>query len=959
MPSPRPAACRASIPAFVVLLVLGGLSLVTPTSPATAAVPHAESRRAALAPPSVTPRPAMAGERIAVRGSVPKRWRASTRRVLIQVKTGQRWKTVARPRLTAKGAYRATLTMPAAKRPLRVHLVKRKLSSRPISLTPQRQSVTVATSGTPRRHGALRLTGAVTPARSGRVVAVQEQVEGRWLTRHSTRTDTRGRWTAPISTASVRLHRWRAVAAAHRGAASATSPALEVVVHPLTATTTAETIGDDQLSVTVHADEPLDEVELFLDDRSAGLAQATDERTWTAVLDVADLAAGEHRVTARLVRGAERGLAASAPFQLSGETPVPAGYSQETLAAGLTNPTTFAVIGTDSALVAEKAGTVWLVTDGVRGEQPVLDLTDQVQDEADRGLTGLALHPDFDHATRTGWVYLAYVWADPDPLTAFYAQSQRVTRIKLRDGVRDGAEQVILGGVSGRYCDRDHPDLPDCIPSWGTSHTVGDLLFHPDGSLFVSIGDGVIYWGEELENIRAQSLDVLAGKVLRIDPETGLGLPDNPFYDDAGTDAVRNRNRVFAYGLRNPFRLALDSDDALIVGEVGGSRWEEINRIRPGANLGWPCFEAADHIFTAPRVPREGCPEMWQQVADDELDLDWPVFAYPHRATMGSITAGVVVPQNWPYQLAGRFLYADYTFGEIRTVDLDAPDPAETDALLFSGPLAGTPVKILADGQGRLWYLSIYPGELRRIEPSIDGVACGLAKVRGEWFSGPEPVGEPVAVTCGDTATLADVPPQLAGEPYTVRWRTRLRTASGPFEVAVRSDGWTRVRINGRLAYDAWAAEPIDERIVSDVPAGVTAVVVEHRVSDPEEQPSISWSQADDAPTVTLQLPEGGAWVGVDEVFTWRARALDVEGRDLSDEVRLTVELMHHGEGDFHLHPVATRQGRAGELALGTAHAPGQTAYRLRATVTDARGRTGVSAPAYVCLQGNEVGVCS
>ncbi|MFS3127619.1 PQQ-dependent sugar dehydrogenase [Nocardioides sp. Bht2] len=949
---------RASTTALAGLLVAIGLSLVAAPGPATAtaAAPRVEERRAPLALPAITPRDAIAGERIVVSGSIPKRWRRSGSRALIQLHTGRRWKTVARTVINKKGRYRVPLTMPGTKRQLRLQLAGRKVSTGTVRLSPRRQEATLNAGSAAR--GAMLLSGTVAPARTGRKVTVQEQVAGRWLTRHTTRTDKRGRWTVAPTSASVRLHRWRATIGSHRGAPGLTTPTLEVLVRPLTGSVTTEITGE-QVTVAVQTDQALDQVELFIDERSAGMAHSVDQRSWDALLDVAELPAGEHRVTARLVRGAERGLVTSAPFHLERALPVPPGYSQETLAAGLVNPTTFAMIGTDSALIAEKAGAIWLVTDGVRGEVPVIDLTDQVDDEHDRGLTGLALHPDFDHQRLTGWVYVAYVWDDPDIWTSPLAKSQRVTRVHLRRGVRDGAEQVILGNVSGRQCDRDNPGLPDCIPSWGTSHTIGDLLFHPDGSLFVSIGDGVIYWGEELENIRAQSLDVLAGKVLRIDPETGLGLPDNPFYDGAGTPGVRNRNRVYAYGLRNPFRMALDSNEALIVGEVGGSRWEEINRIRPGANLGWPCFEAADQIFTPPRVPRPGCPEMWQQVADGESDLDWPIFVYPHRRDMGSVTAGVTLGQNWPGGLAGRFLYADYVFGEIRTVDLDAPEPAATDALLFSGQLAGTPVKILADSQGRLWYLSIFPGELRRIEPGIDGVICGLDKVRAEWFHGTEPVGEPAAVSCSDAATLDDVPTELAGEPYTVRWRSRLRSASGPLEVAVQSDGWTQVQVNGRMVHDAWGPTPTDERIIEHVSAGVATVVVVHRVSDPYAEPVVAFSQPGGSPTVSITLPEGGAWVGVDEAFTWQVLAQDEEGRDLSGQVQLTVELMHHGEGDLHLHPALTRRGSSGELTLGAAHAPGLTAYRLSARVTDSQGRTGFSAPAYVCLRENQVGVCS
>ena len=86
--------------------------------------------------------------------------------------------------------------------------------------------------------------------------------------------------------------------------------------------------------------------------------------------------------------------------------------------------------------------------------------------------------------------------------------------------------------------------VEDCIPSDENSHTIGTLTFAPDGSLFVSSGDGSNYGGVDPRALRAQQLDSLAGKVLRIDPITGAGLPDNPFFEAANPNS--NRSKVYA-----------------------------------------------------------------------------------------------------------------------------------------------------------------------------------------------------------------------------------------------------------------------------------------------------------------------------------------------------------------------------------------------------------------------------
>ena len=138
----------------------------------------------------------------------------------------------------------------------------------------------------------------------------------------------------------------------------------------------------------------------------------------------------------------------------------------------------------------------------------------------DSGILDVTLDPGF---ATNGWFYLAYV-RDDDPQAVW--ATQRVVRYTLAgETVVPGSEHVVLGGPSLATCRAD-ATTPGCLLNHLGMHTVDDLLFLPDGSLLVSVGDSAP--GEPSRAVVAQRLDVLAGKVLRIDPQTGFGPAEQP-----------------------------------------------------------------------------------------------------------------------------------------------------------------------------------------------------------------------------------------------------------------------------------------------------------------------------------------------------------------------------------------------------------------------------------------------
>lgn len=291
------------------------------------------------------------------------------------------------------------------------------------------------------------------------------------------------------------------------------------------------------------------------------------------------------------------------------------------LATGLT-------FGPDGRLyVWEKAGRVWTVVNGVKSAQPLIDISEEVGNWRDHGLLGFAVDPNF---AANGYIYLMYVvdyyhlinfgqpGYDPALSTNLHDTIGRITRYTATaasgfDAVDPLSRFVLLG-----------ESITTGIPICHQSHGVGTLMFAPDGTLLASVGDGAAYNvtdaggpvpgssntaladgiikpKEDVGAFRAQLVDSLSGKILRIDPASGDGVPSNPFFDALAPRAPRSR--VWALGLRNPFRFTLrpgtgsanaadGNPGAIYIGDVGWNLREDLNVCTAaGQNFGWPLYE--------------------------------------------------------------------------------------------------------------------------------------------------------------------------------------------------------------------------------------------------------------------------------------------------------------------------------------------------------------------------------
>lgn len=346
------------------------------------------------------------------------------------------------------------------------------------------------------------------------------------------------------------------------------------------------------------------------------------------------------------------------------------GIGLKMIAEGFTSPTALIPLEDDSGrfLVADQIGIIHLLTrEGAKAEQPFFDARSRLaklnQSFDERGLLGLALHPRFKENRK---VYLTYSaplrpsapkdWFNAPDFKASDTSTLRVSEFKVLpndSGRADPASERVLLEIDKPYM----------------NHNAGCIAFGPDGYLYISVGDG----GNANDEGRGhspqgngQDTTVLLGKILRIDVDKGdpYGIPsDNPF-----ADGKKGRPEIFAYGIRNSWRISFDRGGSheLFAGDVGQTMFEEVNIIQRGGNYGWNIREGF-HCFNRqdPLHPRENCPNVG---ASGEPLLD-PILEYKningHRkdpeARGISVTGGYIYRGKALPQLEGKYLFGDWS----------------------------------------------------------------------------------------------------------------------------------------------------------------------------------------------------------------------------------------------------------------------------------------------------------
>lgn len=332
--------------------------------------------------------------------------------------------------------------------------------------------------------------------------------------------------------------------------------------------------------------------------------------------------------------------------------------------------------GSNRLFVADQWGVIYVFDNApaVSESKVFLDLRDRVMykdRENEEGLLGLAFHPKY---RENGEFYLYYTTRDAEHTSV-------VSRFKVSSGDPDRADPS---------SEEELMRIPQ--PFW--NHNGGTVCFGPDGYLYIGLGDG---GSANDPQGNGQNLNTWLGSILRIDvdrKDEGLAYAvpqDNPFVgkEDA-------RPEIFAYGLRNVWRMEFDRETGTLwAGDVGQNLWEEIDIITKGGNYGWAVRESAHPFGPSGSGPK---PELIE-----------PIWEYDHQVGK-SITGGLVYRGKKFPELLGKYLYADYVSGRIWALKYDETSGRVVSNEEIPAPAGAFPIITFGDDeQGEVYFTIVSP----------------------------------------------------------------------------------------------------------------------------------------------------------------------------------------------------------------------------------------------------------
>lgn len=326
---------------------------------------------------------------------------------------------------------------------------------------------------------------------------------------------------------------------------------------------------------------------------------------------------------------------------------LPPGFVAQEIAGGL-DPTDLVIAPDNRIFITIKSGKILVVENDQLLSNTFLDISNQVDNFNERGLGHMVLDPDFE---LNNYYYVFY--------TVRNTNRNRISRFTANGNATLPGSEVIL--------------LELDVMS-GSIHNGGDMVFGPDGKLYVSTGDGA-------NPATAQSKTSLLGKILRMNKDGSIPA-DNPFISDPTYTGIYKL--IYALGLRNPFSMDIQPGTGKIFAcDVGQETWEEVNNILPGRNYGWPLIEG-------PRTGQTPPP-----------NYEDPFYAYTHAEGCSVIGAAFYNPSlpSFPPAYHGKFFFADYCQGYIRCLD-----PSAGTVIPFTTGI-NRPLAFAINHAGNMYYL--------------------------------------------------------------------------------------------------------------------------------------------------------------------------------------------------------------------------------------------------------------
>ena len=523
---------------------------------------------------------------------------------------------------------------------------------------------------------------------------------------------------------------------------------------------------------------------------------------------------------------------------------LPSGFSRVLVVNGISNPTALAFASDGRIFVAQQGGQLRVVKNGALLATPFISLT--VSSSGERGLIGVTLDPDF---TSNHYLYLYYTEPGSPP-------HNKIIRVEANGDVAGTITPVL--------------DLDNL--SSATNHNGGAMHFGLDEKLYVAIG-------ENANSANAQNLDTYHGKILRINKD-GSVPSGNPF-----TTGSEQRQRVWSYGLRNPFTFDIQPvTGRIFVNDVGQGTWEEINDATSGGlNFGWPSAEGNSN----------------------NTNFTNPVFAYQHGSGDGkgcAITGGTFfnpASTNYPASYVGKYFFLEYCNNWINVLDFSGTPQSAP----FGTSIGNSSLALTVGNDGNLYYLSRGAGALYKIIYETADVAPTITQHPGSKSISE---GQPVTFSVAASGTA----------PLTYQWRKNeqniLNATASSYTIA--------------------SAQPGD--------AGEYDVIVSNMVgSVTSNTATLSVTAVNDPPVAVISSPTNGTTYVAGTTINFSGTGNDPED-GIVPAAGFSWQIDFHHDTHVHDEPATVGVKSGSFLIPDEGETSDNVFYRITLTVTDSEGLT-------------------